>query len=205
MSPENDRPERPLESYREYLHLLAWLHMDPRLRSQLDPSDVVQETLLKAHARRDQFRGSSEVERAAWLRAILAHTLADAARRFTRQHGDQQRSLEAALDESSARLEQWLHAQDPSPATQAMRHEHLLRLAAALARLPEEQRTAVELRHLQGCSVPVISRMTGRSIASVAGLLRRGLQRLREQMEETPRGSDAERSERERRPRQPPG
>src|SRR5262249_43090275 len=156
-----------------YLHLLAWLHMDPRLRSQLDPSDVVQETLLKAHARRDQFRGSSEVERAAWLRAILARTLADKARRFTRQHGDQQLSLEAALDESSARLEKWLHAQDPSPATQAMRHEHVLRLAAALARLPEDQRRAIHLHYVEGCSVPEISRIMGRTVPAVAGLLRR--------------------------------
>jgi RNA polymerase sigma-70 factor (ECF subfamily) len=195
MARQSNGPDRPLEAYRDYLRLLAGVHLDARLRSRLDPSDVVQETLLKAHARRDQFRGRSEVERAAWLRAILANTIADAVRRFGRQQGDRHESLEAALGESSERLERWLQSQDPSPGTQAERQEHLLRLAGALARLPPEQRTAVELRHLQGLPVPEVGRLMGRSIASVAGLLRRGLQALREQMEGAPRGNDGNRAD----------
>jgi RNA polymerase sigma-70 factor (ECF subfamily) len=182
-----------LEAYREYLCLLARLHLDPRLRAQVDPSDVAQETLLKAHAHNDQFRGKTEGERAAWLRAILANTLKDALRHYDRHGGDRLRSLEAGVEESSARLEQWLQTTDPTPETQAERQEHLLRLAVALGRLPDEQRTAVELRHLQGCPVPNVASLMGRSIASVAGLLRRGLQALREQMEEATRGDDADR------------
>jgi RNA polymerase sigma-70 factor (ECF subfamily) len=171
--------ERGLDDYRDYLHLLARLQLSPRLRGRLDPSDVVQETLLKAHAALEQFRGRTEAERVAWLRSILANTLADAGRKFDRQQGDHHVSLEHALAESSARLASLLAAEAPAPGARAEREEQLLRLATALGRLSEDQRTAIELRHLQGYSVPAIAELTGRTPASVAGLLRRGLKTLR--------------------------
>src|SRR5262245_41348926 len=175
---------RPLEQYREYLLLLARLQLDPRPQAELDPSDAVQQTLLKAHEKKDQFRGQSEGERAAWLRAILANSLADAVRKFGREHEDQERSLEQALEASSASLDAWLTDSGSSPSQQAARHDRLLQLAEALGQLPPDQRGAVELRHLQGLPVAAISSQMGRSVPAVAGLLRRGLKRLRELLEE---------------------
>ena len=90
-----------------------------------------------------------------------------------------ERSLEAALDQSSARLEAWLAAKQSSPSQRAERNEQALRLAAALAELPEAQREALVLQHWHGWSLAQIAEHLGRTPDAAAGLLKRGLQQLR--------------------------
>jgi RNA polymerase sigma-70 factor (ECF subfamily) len=177
--PEVDVPA--LERFRGYLGLFARMHWDPRLRGKCDPSDLVQQTLLEAYEKRAQFRGGRADELAGWLRKMLAHNLADVLRAMGQAKRDVnlERSLEVA-GESSSRLEGWLAAEQSSPSQQAMKHEELLRLAGALDRLPALQREAVVLHHLQGMSLADLANHLERSEASVAGLLRRGLARLRE-------------------------
>jgi RNA polymerase sigma-70 factor (ECF subfamily) len=175
-----------LERYRKYLRLLADIQLDPRLRGKLDPSDIVQQTLLSAHEHRDQFRGETEGERLAWLRKILANNLAQAGRQYTslQRNIKLERSLESALEESSARLEIFL-ADTSSPERQVQRQELLLRLADAMSDLPESQRTAVELRHLRGCSLKDVGEQMNRSKEAVAGLLFRGLRQLRDRLSDS--------------------
>src|SRR5262249_25791655 len=96
-----------------------------------------------------------------------------------------ERSLETVMDASSQRLEQWLASEDPSPLEKTMRQEQLFRLAEGLAALPPDQQLAVTLKHLHDWPVEDISRRMGRSEASIAGLLRRGLMRLRELLSES--------------------
>jgi RNA polymerase sigma-70 factor (ECF subfamily) len=187
-----DAHDQRLERCRPYLHLLARLHLDGRLRSKLDASDVVQQTLLKAHQNLHQFRGHEDGELRGWLRQILANTLAEAARRFGAEARDvnRERPLDAGLDQSSARLEAWVAAEQPSPSQYVSREEQLLRMAAALAELPEDQRRAVELHHLLGLPVAEVGERIGRTRAAVVGLLFRGLKRLRELLGETPSGDE---------------
>jgi RNA polymerase sigma-70 factor (ECF subfamily) len=184
MPQELQPPDRAVEEYRDYLHLLARLQIDPRLRGKVDPSDVVQQTLVKAHQHRDQFRGQTAAEQAGWLRRILVNTLVDAARKFGREL-DRERPLEQQVNDSSARLEAWLAADQSTPSEAAVRQEQLLRVARALARLPDDQRTAIELHHLRDQPVADIAVSMDRTEASVAGLLRRGLKRLRELLDES--------------------
>ena len=170
-----------LEKFRDYLRLLARVQLDPRLRGKLDPSDVVQQTLLEAHQKREQFRGATEAEWLAWLRTALAHNLADALRAFGQAKRDvaRERALADAADESSRRLAAWLAAEQSSPSQQAQRHERAAQLAAALAALPDDNREALVLHYCEDRSLAEIAQRLRRTPAAVAGLLKRGLKQLR--------------------------
>ena len=176
-----EKDDQVLERYRPYLRLLARLHLDPRLRGKLDPSDVVQQTLLQAFQGMTQFRGKSPGELAAWLRQILARNLAMAVRDFAREKRDiaRERSLEQAIDASSSRLEAWLASEETSPSQHAIANEQALRLADALEKLPEAQREALVLQHWQGWPLAQIGEHLGRSPEAVAGLIKRGLKQMR--------------------------
>lgn len=183
MSLQPNAPAAPeLDRYRPYLYLLARSHISSRFQARLDASDLVQQTLLDAHEKREQFRGQSDGECLAWLKQILANNLADAVRGLARAKRDinRERSLDEKVGDSFSRVDGWLAAAQASPSQQAVRSEELLHMAAALAELPEMQREAIVLHHLQGLPLAEVGNQLSKSSAAVAGLLHRGLKQLRE-------------------------
>ena len=187
MANNGDPGDMAVEKFRDYLLLLARLHLEEGLRRKIDPSDVVQQTLLDAHRQRKQFRGASPAEMAAWLRRMLACNLADAVRAWSRDKRNlaRERRLEAAVEQSSSRIDAWLAAEQSSPSQRAMRGENVARLASALAQLPEAQREAIVLHYWQGLTLAEVGRHMSRTAASVAGLLQRGLKTLRQTLSES--------------------
>jgi RNA polymerase sigma-70 factor (ECF subfamily) len=174
--------DRLLDSYRNYLKLLARTGIDASLQGKADASDVVQEALLKAHQRFGQFRGQSEAELATWLRQILARSLADLARRFRAAQGrqvDRERSLDEMLGASSAALAKLIADRGPSPSQSAQRRELAVVLADALADLPADYREVLILRSLEERDWDVIAQTMGRSSGAVRLLWGRALKQLR--------------------------
>jgi hypothetical protein len=72
------------EAYREYVWFLARLWMPRDLRRKMDPSDLVQDTLMKAYEKRVQFKGNTSGQYKAWLRRILRRILPDRVREYGR-------------------------------------------------------------------------------------------------------------------------
>jgi RNA polymerase sigma-70 factor (ECF subfamily) len=172
--------DRTLNTFREYLCLLARFQLRSHLSGKIDLSGVVQQTLLDAYQARDRFP-SDEGLQTAWLRRALAHNLTDAVRRLEGRGRErvQERSLEQGLEASSARLEAWLAREASTPSRHLVRKEQLGRLAKVLLQLPDDQRLAVELHHLQGLSLLEVGERVGRSREAVAELIFRGLKKLR--------------------------
>ena len=173
---------RSIEDYRDYLLLLVRLQMGSRLRAKLDASDVVQQAILQAHERRASsgarpkasgWPGSAPSWPTPWRPPPGGST----PRRATPAGNDRWRR---ELERSSSRLECLLAADQTSPSERAVRGEELLRLAHALARLPEDQRRVVELHYLKGLAVADVAEEIGRTRPAAVGLLFRGLKRLRE-------------------------
>jgi RNA polymerase sigma-70 factor (ECF subfamily) len=176
-------PGWELNRYRPLLRLqIRQMALDPRLQRRFDSSDLVQETLLRAHTNLGRFRGKSDAELVKWLQEILANVVADEVRKARARKRDLalEQSLEAVMADSSARLEGYLAASQPSPSGQAERQELLLRLAAAIDSLPDDQRDVLIQRDLLGVSVSGIAQQLARTEKSVAGLLLRGRRKLRE-------------------------
>jgi RNA polymerase sigma-70 factor (ECF subfamily) len=172
---------RLLDSYRNYLRLLARTGLDASLQGKADPSDLVQDALLKAALRFGQFRGATDAELAGWLRQILARCLADLVRRY-RTHGrraGREQSLEQLLNRSSEAMERILATDGSSPSASVQRRDLGVVLADALAELSEDHREVIVLHHLEGLGWDEVARHMGRSAGAVRMMWTRALKQLR--------------------------
>jgi RNA polymerase sigma-70 factor (ECF subfamily) len=186
MSEPNWDTEEAVQTYRGYLSFQARVLVSPWLKNHLDLSGIVNGVLFRAWQTRDRLRQMNAGERTAWLRTVLANQIRDEIAKLHAECRDvrRNRSLEAALDESSARLEAVLAAPQSSPSEAAQRHEQERRLAEAMERLPEAQREALVLQRWHGWSLEQIAEQMGRTPGAVAGLLHRALRQLKKELHE---------------------
>jgi RNA polymerase sigma-70 factor (ECF subfamily) len=170
--------DETLRRIRPLLRLLAGRTVNPRHWKRADPSDMVQKTLLEAHEKKSSFRGSTEMELVAWLKIMLGHRVVDELRKLKCQKNDA--DLDVSLERAITQLQKWT-----SPLSALVRHEEALRLAEALEKIPEDQRTAVEFIYFHRLPPTEAAALMDRSPGAVAGLLRRAQDKLRELLKET--------------------
>jgi len=172
-----------LQMYRNYLELLARIEIGRRLQTKVDAADLVQETFLEVHRNFALFRGRDEAEFLGWLRGILAARIALMVRHYIGTQGRdvrRERDLEVDFDASSRALDRGLVALQSSPSQQMARDELRVMFADALARLPEEYREVIVLRHFEELPFADVAARMGRTLDSVQKLWVRGLARLKQ-------------------------
>jgi RNA polymerase sigma-70 factor (ECF subfamily) len=175
------------EPFRSYLLMLARIQVGAKYRAKVDAEGIVNQTLFEAQRHREQFCGSGEGELIAWLRRILGDNIKDAIKYEHREKRDIDREQRLAIPDWDQSCSQLLEITCglTSPSMKAIKHERETQLADALEKLPTDQREAIELRHLQGCSLAETAELMERTVPSVVGLLRRGLKTLRDLLEES--------------------
>lgn len=167
---------------RGYVGVIAQTQLESWLRRRVDPSDIVQQTLLDAHRDFDQFRGGTEAEWLAWLKQILKHNTQDIIRRY---RGTQKRQQHREISWNNTAQKEFRHdPTDPnhSPSQAAMRNEAELQLADAVSRLPNDYREVIILRNLQRLPFDQIADQMGRSRPATQMLWTRALQKLRDHL-----------------------
>jgi RNA polymerase sigma-70 factor, ECF subfamily len=179
MKRTQQQTEDDLERRRPILISLAEALLSPAFRGHIDPSDLVQQTLMEAHCNIEKLSKLDEAPLLTWLHSALKHNVLDAVRHLRTAKKNVARNVRIGdLQNSFVRLEQLLVAHDTSPSQVLQRNEDISRMLAALQTLPFKQRMAIILKHLRGHTLEEVSEMLEVSESAVAGLLHRGRQQL---------------------------
>jgi RNA polymerase sigma-70 factor, ECF subfamily len=182
---DNSRLGQLFDRYRSFLLLLAQSRIGARLAVRCDPEDVVQQTFAEAHKAFSNFKGATEPEFSAWIKRIHYHNLDELVRKHVLVEKQSVRRESQRLDDfdGSASFCWNEPVANQSTCSQRMiRGEKALRLAELFQLLPDMQRAALRLRYLEGWPVEKIAAELDRSVAATAGLLKRGLQAMRNRM-----------------------
>lgn len=167
---------------RHYLRHAAHGLVSKQLQAKVDSSDLVQLTLFKASNNLHQIRGRTDRDLLAWLRRILENTAGEQWRYHLRDRRDalREQTLQGSNLPDKVAGQQAPEESCQSPSQAMICREQVSRLCENIDQLPDPQRRAVMLRHLHGAPIAEIAESMGRTEAAVGGLLRRGMQRLRE-------------------------
>jgi len=172
---------------REYVSLVARAQVESWLRTKVDASDLVQQSLLEAHRGLERFRGTTNGEWLAWLRRIVAHNAADFARRYCATEKRQiRREVRLRIPSADESHELFGDPRDPgeSPSEVVLRRERELEVARAVSALSDDYREVIMLRNLQRLPFDEVARRMQRSRPAVQMLWMRAIRRLRETIQE---------------------
>ena len=181
MSASTDQRDGDLQRFQAYLETLTFIQIDPRLRSKVGWSDIIQKTLIEAWQAPERIAGMDEEAQKRWLRRMLLNNLRDEIDHWRTKRRDVGREgpLEYAAEKSSRRLHESIAAEESTPSGNLIKHEEELRVQEALAQLPERQREVVILKQYHDWKLAEIADHLGCTTNTVAGLHARGLAKLR--------------------------
>jgi RNA polymerase sigma-70 factor (ECF subfamily) len=169
--------------HRGRLRKMVGVHLDPRLVARVDPSDVVQETLMIAYGKLPAYLQKQPIPFYPWLRQIAWNRLLDLHRthvKASKRTVTREEDWEMALSEHSAnQLAERLMARGLSPSEGAMREELRCRIQVALARLPTVYREVLVMRQLERLSTTEIAAALGIAEGTVKSRHFRALERIR--------------------------
>jgi RNA polymerase sigma-70 factor (ECF subfamily) len=174
-----------LARHREPIRRLIDLRLDPAIVQRVDASDVVQDVLLEASKRLQDYLKNPAMPFHLWLRHIAKDHIIDAHRRH---HQAQKRGVNREqplarpgwMDKSSLELAGQLIDQERTPASAAIQEELQRKLHVALAGLDEDDRDILLMRHFEQLSNQDVASALGLTEAAASMRYLRAIRRLRD-------------------------
>jgi RNA polymerase sigma-70 factor (ECF subfamily) len=172
-----------LIQHRDRLRRMVAAHLDRRVATRVDPSDIVQEALFDAHRDLSDYLRRRPLPLYPWLRQLTWERLL----KWHRAHiAVQKRSVgrEEARDltfseESAVQLSHRLIAAGTSPSRCLIREELRQRVRAALEAASPRDREILVMRHLEEMSAAEIAAALGITERAAKARHTRALERLR--------------------------
>lgn len=167
-----------LNEHRNYLLLIANQQIDNKIRGKVGSSDIVQETLITAHEKFDNFIGDDQQQLKAWLRQIVTNDVYEAGRRYkgtAKRQVDREQQIQYRSSIAHPLV-------DPNytPKTNAIQDEESRRLSTAMSQLPEDYQQVIKLRSWEQLSFQQIGDELDRSEEAARKLWTRAIMKLQE-------------------------
>lgn len=188
---ERDAVNRLLDRHRQTLRRLIRLRLDHAVARRVDASDVVQDVLLEAHTRLQDYLANPRMPFHLWLRHIARDRVIDMHRLHRgaqRRSMDREQSLVApsSADHSAVDLAAHLADSALTPAAASIRRELEDRFLAAIHQLEEDDRDIILMRHFEQLGNSEAAEVLGLSPAAAGMRHLRALRKLRMLLGESP-------------------
>lgn len=180
-----DAVDALLARHREPVRRMIDLRLDPAIVQRLDASDVVQDVLLEASRRLQEYLRKPAMPFHLWLRHIAKDHVIDAHRRH---HQAQKRGVDREqpihrpgwADRSSLELAGQLMDPERTPASEAIQQELQKRLHEAMAQLEDADREVILMRHFEQLGNQEAATALGLTEAAASMRYLRAVRRLRD-------------------------
>lgn len=179
-----DRPEETLSKVftqqRSALRQLVAARIGPSLRTRVDPSDVVQETLIDAFQRLNQYLDNPKVPFTRWLFTLAEQKAITAHRRHVKagKRSVVRESKVGKTNSETAPIEELLRANMSDPLWTLQKVERLALLQEAISTLSLQSQAIVRMRFLEGRQLADIAEELGMTVDAVSKRAMRSLVKL---------------------------
>ncbi len=174
-----------LDRHRDAVKRLVQMRLDQRIQRRVDVSDVVQEVMVEANRRLQDYLRNPIMSFRLWLRQIARDRIIDAHRRHrgsAKRSVDRERPLAAPAGMDHSTMELAAQLQDPelTPRAAATQREILRRVEQAISELGENDAEVILMRHYERLTNQEIAQALNLSEPAASMRYLRALRRLRE-------------------------